>query len=224
MWLTKTYKYTCLSSCVIACVLIYSRLQPQPGHVQCEQQQQPEREMCDWTDVEGEPFRANPGDIETGETELAQHNKYRQMQHEAAGGWSGHYTYKVAMLGNPYALDGIFIRVEERFEGRATRGGSSLTVYAERLSRDLCNYRDMFNGTYIVWCPPMQLGDRLDFLMSLQYVNFGAYVRNRVALNRHVWHHGENAENNKSYTGEFLQTSRPDVTTALGARMDARMR
>ena len=225
MRLRNTYKYPCVSLCVIACVLMayqYGRLQPQPGQVQQQQQQQhhPEREPCDWTDVEGEPFRANPGDIETGETELAQYNKYRQMKQKSAGGSSDHYTYKVTLLGNPHALDGILILVEERFEGRATSGGSSLTVYAELRTRDLCNYRDMFNGTYIVWCPPMTLGESRDFLVSLQFVNFGAYAGKRVALNRHVWHLGRKTANNKHYTDKYLQINRPDVTTALGARMN----
>ncbi|KAK2138246.1 hypothetical protein NP493_8198g00000 [Ridgeia piscesae] len=78
----------------------------------------------------------------------------------------------------------------------------------------------MFNGTYIVWCPPMTLGESRDFLVSLQFVNFGAYAGKRVALNRHVWHLGKKTANNKHYTEKYLQINRPDVTTALGARMN----
>ncbi|KAK2174953.1 hypothetical protein NP493_759g01030 [Ridgeia piscesae] len=224
MWLKNTYIYMFVSLCVIACLLIayqYVRRHPQPGQVQ-QQQNHPEREPCDWTDVEGEPFRANPGDIETGETELAQYTKYRQMKQNAAGGSSDQYTYRVTLLGKtkPPPLDGIFILVEERFRGKATSGGSSLTAYAEHLSRDLCNYRDMFNGSYIVWCPPMKLGGRRDFIMNLQYVNFGAYAGNRVALNQHIWHYQIKLSYRKRYTRKYL--NRPDVTTALGARMNGK--
>ena len=188
-------------------------------HLQQEQKQQSAAsDECDWTDTEDISFTANASDIECGETELEQYKKYQQMNRAEAGGSSKEHTYKVTLLGNRNrpASDGIFILVEERLKGKATSGGGSLTVYAEHLSRDLCNYRDMFNGTYIVWCPPMVLGGRRDFVMKLQFVNFGAYAGNRVALNRHLWH-----DQIKLYTTKPLQTiNRPDVTTALGARMN----
>ena len=87
----------------------------------------------------------------------------------------------MTLLFNRPASDGVFILIKESLKGKATSGGGSLTVYAEYFSRDLCSYRDMFNGTYIVWCPPMVLGGRRDFVMKLQFVNFSAYAGNRVA-------------------------------------------
>ena len=181
------------------------------------QQQQPNQTtLCDWTDLEGVPFNANASDIDIGQTELEQYQRYVTLKPSRAGGSSDGYTYKVTLLGNRPASDGIFIQVEERLKGKPTSGGSSLTVYSEHLSKELCNYRDMFNGIYIVWCPPMVLGGRRDFIMKLQFVNFGAYAGGRVTLNRHLWHHQI-----KLYTQKPLAPiHRPDVTTALGERMN----
>ena len=174
-------------------------------------------EHCDWADLHGAPFTANAGDIDYGGTEFEQYKKYAQLKQAGTGGSSSNgYTYTVTLVGNRPASDGIFIQVKELFKNKPTSGGSSLTVYSEHLSRELCKYRDMFSGTYIVWCPPMALGGRRDITMKLQFVNFQAFAGARVTLNRHLWHHQI-----KLYTKTPLKPiNRRDLTTALGERMD----
>ena len=174
-------------------------------------------ERCDWADLHGAPFTADASNMDYGESELEQYKKYAQLKQPVkAGSSSDGYTYTVTLVDDRPASDGIFIEVKERFKNKPTSGGSSLTVYSEHLSRELCKYRDMFNGTYIVWCPPMALGGRRDITMKLQFVNFNAFAKARVTLNRHLWHHQI-----KLKTETPLEPiNRPDLTTALGERMD----
>ena len=174
-------------------------------------------ERCDWADLHGAPFTADASNMDYGESELEQYKKYAQLKEPVkAGSSSDGYTYTVTLVGDRPASDGIFIEVKERFKNKPTSGGSSLTVYSEHLSRELCKYRDMFNGTYVVWCPPMVLGGRRDITMKLQFVNFNAFAKVRVTLNRHLWHH----QIRLNTETPLEPINRPDLTTALGERMD----
>ena len=172
---------------------------------------------CDWTDLEGAPFTANVSDIDVGQTELEQYERYVKLKPKKPGGSSEKYSYKVTWLSK-LASDGIFLCIEERLESKPTSGGSTFSVYSEHLAKELCNYRDMFNGTYLVWCPPVAPKGRRDITITLQYVNYGAYAASQVNINRYVWNHLIKLNSKKPLT----PIKQPQLTSALGELMNTK--
>ena len=65
--------------------------------------------------------------------------------------------------------------ITESVEETATRGGSCFLVRSDSMSTQICNYDDLFNGTYIVHCPLPECTCR-NISIWLQYTNFTAYA------------------------------------------------
>ena len=116
------------------------------------------------------------------------------------------------------ASDGIILCIEERLDSKPTSGGSTFSVYSEHLAKELCNYRDMFNGTYLVWCPPVAPKGRRDITVKLQFVNYGAYAGSQVNINRYLWNHLIKLNSKKPLT----PVKQPQFTSALDELMNTK--
>ena len=135
-------------------------------------------------------FKATSSNIDVGQTELEQYYRYTQIKknHTHFASYA-EYAYETTIIENRSTTDGIFLRIEERFRGKFTHGGSSFTITAHHVAKEQCPYRDMFNGTYLVWCPPMTVRERREIVLTLEYVNFAAFDSARPASFRVVRYH-----------------------------------
>ena len=132
---------------------------------------------------------ADSSTIDVGRTELEQYLRLTELKTKPSSLSGDGYTFNVTMVDGMPTTEGIFIMIDEYCDGRPTNGGSGFRTVSSHVSADLCPYRDVFNGTYLVWCPPMVFGERRDITVTLEYVNFAAYISGRpTSLNRLVWH------------------------------------
>ncbi|KAI0227847.1 hypothetical protein LSAT2_021667 [Lamellibrachia satsuma] len=130
----------------------------------------------------GLSFNATSSNIDVGQTELEQYYRYTQfknLKHENFNRSFSMYSYSVIIIEDRPTTDGIFVRIKEHFMNKSTHGGSSFIITANHIASEQCPYRDMFNGTYLAWCPPMTVGERREIVVTLQYVNFDAFDRAR---------------------------------------------
>ena len=151
--------------------------------------------LSDWSlqDGNSESFSvANASDVglDIGRTELEQYRQFvkmdaRKNRHETMSG----YSYRLKLIGNRPTTQGIFVRIEERYQNRSTKGGSTFVITSEGYGLLLCPYRDMFNGTYIAWCPPIVSGQRRAITVVLQFVDFSAFTTKRVQSIKYVIYH-----------------------------------
>ena len=81
----------------------------------------------------------------------------------------GIYKYNIKALSSTEFV------ITESVEETATRGGSCFLVRSDSMSTHICNYNDLFNGTYIVHCPLPECTCR-NISIWLQYTNFTAYA------------------------------------------------
>ena len=68
------------------------------------------------------------------------------------------YNVKQVDIGTVGQSRGVCVRIDERYKTTRTSGGSCLYAFSETAAsktRHMCSFWDLFNGTYIVWCPPM---------------------------------------------------------------------
>jgi len=64
---------------------------------------------------------------------------------------SSKYSYKITLLPSDAHTDGVFLRVDERYKGKVTSGGSCLYGVSDWASYiSVCTSRDLYNGTYDV--------------------------------------------------------------------------
>ena len=136
-------------------------------------------------------FTANVSDIDVGRTELEQYRQFTKMDKVETRSFStpAKYSYKVTLIANRPTTDGIFIRIDEHYNKHYTSGGSTFVITSKHTVTELCPYRDMFNGTYFVWCPPMTRGERRAIAVTLQYVGFAAFTSKRPSsFNKFVEH------------------------------------
>ena len=127
-------------------------------------------------------FNATSSAIVVGQTEMEQYQRSigNKAKHDDLSSLS-ELSYRVALIERRPTTEGIFIRIEEHYKHWLTRGGSSFIVTSEHIGKEHCPYRDMFNGTYLAWCPPMMLRERRTIDISLEYVNFAAFSGSRPA-------------------------------------------
>ena len=132
---------------------------------------------------------ADSSGIDVGRTELEQFLRLTELKTKPSSLSGDGYTFNVTMVDGKPTTDGIFIKIDECCDGRPTNGGSGFRIVSSHVSADLCPYRDVFNGTYLVWCPPMVFGQRRDITVTLEYVNFAAYIKGRpTSFSKLVWH------------------------------------
>ena len=121
-------------------------------------------------------FNATSSDIDVGQTELEQYYRYTKITEKRKDiATYSKYSYKIAIIENRSTTDGVFIRIEEYLNKRSTNGGSSFIITADHISKEQCPYRDLFNGTYLAWCPPMTVCERRTIVVTLEYINFAAF-------------------------------------------------
>ena len=121
-------------------------------------------------------------DIDVGQTELEQYYRYKKITEKRKDiATYSKYSYKIAIIENRSTTDGVFIRIEEYLNKRSTNGGSSFIITADHIGTEQCPYRDLFNGTYLAWCPPMTVRERRTIVVTLEYVNFAAFDSARPA-------------------------------------------
>ena len=103
-------------------------------------------------------FDATSSAIVVGQTEMEQYKRSigNMTKHDDLSSLS-EYSYRVALIEQRPTTEGIFIRIEEHYKHGLTHGGSSFIVTSEHIGKEHCPYRDMFNGTYLAWCPTMML-------------------------------------------------------------------
>ncbi|KAI0221846.1 hypothetical protein LSAT2_026894 [Lamellibrachia satsuma] len=123
-------------------------------------------------------FNATSSDIDVGQTELEQYYRYTKITEKRKDiATYSKYSYKIAIIENRSTIDGVVIRIEEYLNKRSTNGGSSFIITADHIGTEQCPYRDLFNGTYLAWCPPMTVRERRTIVVTLEYVNFAADLR-----------------------------------------------
>ena len=123
-------------------------------------------------------FNATSSAIVVGQTEMEQYKRSigNKAKHADLSSLS-EYSYIVTIIEQRPTTEGIFIRIDEHYKEELTHGGCSFIVTSEHIGKELCPYRDMFNGTYFAWCPPILLHERRTIVISLEYVNFAAFSR-----------------------------------------------
>ena len=173
----------------------------------------------DWSlqDGNSESFSvANASDVglDIGRTELEQYRQFvkmdaRKNRHKTMSG----YSYRVELIGNRSTTQGIFVRIEERYQNRSTKGGSTFVITSDGYGLLLCPYRDMFNGTYIVWCPPIVSGQRRAITVLLQFVDFSAFTMARVQSIKYVIYHHDIRLDRYPEVPEPLNM--PEITSVL---------
>ena len=152
--------------------------------------------LSDWSLQDGNSERfsvANASEVglDIGRTELEQYRQFvkmdaRKNRHKTMLG----YSYRVELIGKRPTSQGLFVRIEERYQNRSTKGGSTFVITSDGYGLLLCPYMDMFNGTYIAWCPPIVSGQRRAITVVLQFVDFRAFTIVRVQSIKYViWHH-----------------------------------
>ena len=85
--------------------------------------------------------------------------------------------------------DGVFLRITERYSGdtKSTGGSSFRVISTTPLARKMCSYVDLFDGTYLVWCPYLLSSECSNMSVSLDFVNFTAYTGKHIPLCNVVW-------------------------------------
>ena len=90
---------------------------------------------------------------------------------------SSQYSYKITHLQSDAHTDGVFLRVDERYMGKVTSGGSCLYGIGDWAGyRSVCTSRDLYNGTYVVYCPRASDTTCCNVTLHLQCVDFSAYT------------------------------------------------
>ena len=102
------------------------------------------------------------------------------------------YRHKVSLLNRNVRSAGLFLLVVERHKHQATSGGSCLYGVSESANyRSVCSFRDFYNGTYIVYCPPAPVKTAESrcwkVTVQLQCVNFTAYSSVYQSSHKTIW-------------------------------------
>ena len=175
--------------------------------------------LSDWSLQDGNSGHfslANASEVglDIGRTELEQYRQFvkQDSRIDRRKTISG-YAYRVKLLGDRPTTEGLFVRIEERYHNRYTKGGSTFVITSDSYGLLLCPYRDMFNGTYIAWCPPIVLGQRRAITVVLQFVDFSAFIIARVQSMKYViWYHDIRLDR-RPKTPEPLNM--PEITAVL---------
>ena len=85
--------------------------------------------------------------------------------------------------------DGVLFSIAERHNGdQNTSGGSSFRITSTTsVTRQMCSYVDMFDGTYVVWCPLSRESECSNVSVSLDFFNFTAYTGHHKPLRDVKW-------------------------------------
>ena len=118
-------------------------------------------------------------------TEFKEGNKVRNVD-------ITRYRHKVSLLNMNIRSAGLFLQVVEQHKHQATSGGSCLYGVSESANfRSVCTFRDFYNGTYIVYCPPAPAKTTESrcwkVTVQLQCVNFTAYSSLFQSLHKTIW-------------------------------------
>ena len=102
------------------------------------------------------------------------------------------YRHTVSLLNRNIPSAGLFLRVVERHEDRATSGGSCLYGVSESANfTSVCSSRDFYNGTYMLYCPPAPTNTANSrcrkITVQLQCVNLTAYFSCSKSLHKIIW-------------------------------------
>ena len=102
------------------------------------------------------------------------------------------YRHTVSLLKRNIRITGLFLLVAEQHKYRATSGGSCLYGVSESANfRSVCSFRDFYNGTYILYCPPAPTKTTTTncwkVTVQLQCVNFSAYSSLYKTLHKMIW-------------------------------------
>ena len=101
---------------------------------------------------------------------------------------SSQYSHKITLLPNTADTDGVFLRVDERYMGKVTSGGSCLYGIGDWAGyRSVCTSRDLYNGTYVVYCPRASNTTCCKVTLHLQCVDFSAYTSLYRPLRDVIW-------------------------------------
>ena len=101
---------------------------------------------------------------------------------------SSKYSYKITLLPSDAHTDGVFLRVDERYKGKVTSGGSCLYGVGHWAGfRSVCTSRDLYNGTYVVYCPRASDATCCKVTLHLQCVDFSAYTSLYRPLRNVIW-------------------------------------
>ena len=94
------------------------------------------------------------------------------------------YSYKITLLPSDAHTDGV----DERYKGNMTSGGSCLYGVGDWAGfRSVCTSRDLYNGTYVVYCPRASDATCCKVTLHLQCVNFSAYTSLYRPLRDVIW-------------------------------------
>ncbi|KAI0237916.1 hypothetical protein LSAT2_011462, partial [Lamellibrachia satsuma] len=123
--------------------------------------------------------------LNTVTTEFDESNKVRNVD-------VTRYRHKVSLLNMNIRSAGLFLQVVEQHKHQATSGGSCLYGVSESANyRSVCSFRDFYNGTYIVYCPPAPVKTTESrcwkVTVQLQCVNFTAYSSLYQSLHKTIW-------------------------------------
>ena len=85
--------------------------------------------------------------------------------------------------------EGVFFSITERHSGdRQSTGGSSFRIVSSTpVSRQMCTYVDMFDGTYAVWCPLSLDAACSNISIALDFFNFSAFSGHHKPLRDAKW-------------------------------------
>ena len=132
--------------------------------------------------------------------ELDQYNHYRNLHIVTRFNASNNmrnvdisqYHHTVSLVKRNIRIAGLFLLVVEQHKDRATSGGSCLYGVSESSNfRSVCSFRDFYNGTYMLYCPPAPTKTTATncwrVTVQLQCVNFSAYSSLYQALHKIIW-------------------------------------
>ena len=100
------------------------------------------------------------------------------------------YNVKQVDIGTVGQNRGVCVRIDERYKTTRTSGGSCLYAFSETAAsttRHMCSFWDLFNGTYIVWCPPMIGQLCINISILLQHTNFTEYNSCSHPVHHTIW-------------------------------------
>ncbi|KAK2153739.1 hypothetical protein NP493_2270g00001 [Ridgeia piscesae] len=85
--------------------------------------------------------------------------------------------------------DGVFLNlIEHQSSKHNSTGGSSFRIISmTSLARKMCSYIDMFDGTYVAWCPFSLGSECANISVSLDFYNFTAFTGIHKPLRNVVW-------------------------------------
>ena len=88
-----------------------------------------------------------------------------------------------------YENEGVFLSIKERHDGNGKpSGGSSFRITSTTsVTRQMCSHVDMFDGTYVVWCPLSRESECSNLSVSLDFFNFTAYTGHHKPLRDVKW-------------------------------------